>query len=104
MNPEDKITDILHRKLGGLTFDQDVHSPKGTLLRSRPGKKAIAQFLRDGGLPALLDLLVPDPALLRSYGTQHIRKKMDRLAWSTQPDAHELSKRISIILRRNSKA
>jgi hypothetical protein len=100
----DEITELLHEKLGGLTFDADICTPDGQILGVRPGKKKIARFIAHGGLPALLGLLVVDPARLRSYGTQGIRKELDRLAHSTQSGGKELAEALSRLLRAKRKA
>jgi len=104
MNTEKQIVEILYRKIGGLSFAGGIfNNETGKVLPNRANKGDIERFVRNGGLPAILESLCPDPSRLDGYGTRKIQKRMDILARSTQESGQSLSEAISEILRTKGK-
>jgi hypothetical protein len=102
MDLEKEIVNALYRKLGGYSFNSDVRAPDGTLLGVRAKRYAIARFVRAGGLPVLMDLLVADPAYLGNYGSKHVRDGFKRL--SADGNGRTLAVEVSRLLRNREKA
>ena len=100
MDLETQLVDALYKKIGARSFREDVVLPKGEILGGGLiRKRQIRRAVRIGGAPALLDLLIVDPARLGTYGTKKVRDGIREIAAKSHKDGATLSSEISQLLR-----